>query len=253
MWRNDVFRLKFILSSVLLFQWMAATAHAYYIMRNGDSYIWITAGSGPSLALSPEEGKAAFDRIMAWAQVTLDHLGPAGDQSLIPDQVDVVRLFAFLGAAPKVHMPGEIVDRYGYVSSIPGDMTVLLVMVDNCPGPCERVFDLELRRDPGSFPKPGSLQPTPGLSAAVATKSGLRLGLTKDEVKAILGWPQHEEENVLYYGAARNASFSKEEVLARGFPEKYVRMGQYIDRFIKVIFTNGRADSIRLDHRTVWD
>ncbi|MCM0754032.1 hypothetical protein M7784_02075, partial [Desulfovibrio aminophilus] len=178
---------------------------------------------------------------------------PAGDQSLIPDQADATRLFAVLGAAPKIHMSGEIVDRYGYVSSIPGDMTVLLVMVDNCPGPCERVFDLELRRDPGSFPEPGKLQPTPGLSAAAGTKSGLRLGLTKDEVKAILGWPQHEEENVLRYGASQGVFLPREEVLARGFPEKYVQMGQSIYRFIKVTFTNGRADAIRLDHRTVWD
>ncbi|MCM0755521.1 hypothetical protein M7784_09715, partial [Desulfovibrio aminophilus] len=178
---------------------------------------------------------------------------PAGDQSLIPDQADATRLFAVLGAAPKIHMSGEIVDRYGYVSSVPGDPTVLLVMVDNCPGPCERVFHLELRRNPGDFPRPAAMQPTPGLSAAVATKSGLRLGLTKAQVKAVLGWPQEEEENVLRYGAARAVSFSREEVLARGFPEKYVRMGQYIDRFIKVTFTNGRADAIRLDHRTVWD
>ena len=252
MWRSDVFRLGLMLAVALLLV-SASRADAGYIWLGDGGYVWITGGSAPNQPLSPEEGQAAFDRIMDWAQVTLDHLGPAGDQRLIPDQADRARVFAVLGEAPKVHMPREIVDQYGYVSSVPGDTTRLIVLVDDCPGPCERVFHLELRRNPGDFPRPAAMRPTPGLSAAVATKSDLRLGLTKDQVKAVLGWPQEEEENVLRYGAARAVSFSREEVLARGFPEKYVRMGQSTYRFIWITFTDGRVDSITLQHRITWD
>ncbi|HMM39608.1 MAG TPA: hypothetical protein PKB11_12695, partial [Desulfovibrio sp.] len=61
-----MFRLGLMLAVALLLV-SASRADAGYIWLGDGGYVWITGGSAPNQPLSPEEGQAAFDRIMDWA------------------------------------------------------------------------------------------------------------------------------------------------------------------------------------------
>ncbi len=232
---------------------LSSIALAYEIELDNGSYSWNRWSDRPSQSLPSDVGKAAFDKAMDPAHVVFEHVGLDMTGTLTVDQDGPERLFELLGRVDALADAYPTVPLFGYVSSRQGDATVLLARVEKSPKGCGRLFQIELRRDAKGLPLAGKLHPSLGLSSAVATKSGLRLGLTKGEVKAVLGWPHHEEPDSLRYGATCKVFLSREEVLARGYPEKYVRKGQLIYRTIIITFTDGLADSIFVKHRITWD
>ncbi|MES9994476.1 hypothetical protein [Desulfovibrio aminophilus] len=216
-------------------------------LLNGDYYC-NTCGDQPPVKLSPERAKESIARINDPAHLVFTGLGPDGNQSLTVDRDVRDRLFAVLGRAKRLHEPGVEVPIYGYVSSRPGDHTVLTARLDDMPGVPWRIYELDVFADPRMIPEAKGLQPTPGLSAAVATKSGLRLGLTKDEVKAILGWPHGEDENMLGYNAYDVRSLSPQEARGRGYDAETARRAAICSREIRFHFAQGRVVSFYVLH-----
>lgn len=230
-----------------------ARADAFFIMQDSDGSYWSQSGDAPRHSLSSGEGKVAFEKIMDPTHLIFENLGIDGGHTLTVDQDGPKELFVLLGLAGSIPDGESSVPMFGYTSSRRGDTTVLLAHVDRCPAPCDRIFWIEVRRDAGGFSYAGSLRPTPGLSSAVTTCSGLRLGMTKNKAKAILGKPQHEEPDVLHYRAYQTVSLAREALQARGCREETAPEEQLVYRVVRITFKNGRADSIFVKHRITWD
>jgi len=227
-------------------------AAAYEIMFSEGQY-WVDSAEGPLIALPLDKGKAAFDRAMDPGHVILTGLGPAKDQTLTLDETTQEQFFAVLGRAGRIPDKHPDYPAFGYVSSLPGDSTVLLLIVEGWPASGQRVYEAELRSDGTGYEFAEHLQPSPAVNKNIATQSGLRLGLTKDQVKVLLGWPLHEDKNGLWYGASFKHTFPLAEVLARGCDAKYAQDWALVYRNIDIRFTKGRASSILLFHRITWE
>ncbi|WP_156904605.1 hypothetical protein [Desulfovibrio aminophilus] len=211
-------------------------------------YYWHSSGGQPPVKLSPERARESIERVNDPAHLVFTGLGPDGNQSLTVDRDVRDRLFAVLGRAKRLHEPGVEVPIYGYVSSRPGDHTVLTARLDDMPGAPWRIYELDVFADPRMIPEAKGLQPCAGVNAAVATKSGLRLGLTKDEVKAILGWPHAEDENTLSYGTYETLFLTLEEARARGYDAEAARRAAGRGREIRFNFAQGRVVSFYVLH-----
>ncbi len=207
----------------------------------------------PSLILPPVEGKTAFDRIMDPAHLTFTGLGPAGDKALTVDRDGPEEFFTVLGRTPRLPDFHPESPMFAYVSSRPGDSTMLLTRATDCPDPCARVFWIRLQRDGEDVPYPCHAHRTSGLGGDAATASGLRLGMTPDEVRAVLGPTPAEADGSLYYQADYGANLPREEILARGWPERYAEKSQLITRIVKITFRDDRAASIFVMHGITWD
>ncbi|HMM40029.1 MAG TPA: hypothetical protein PKB11_14825 [Desulfovibrio sp.] len=240
----------------VLFQLFSAPAAgaASIDLEDDGSYVWRRGNHySQDRTLPPDVGKAAFERVMDPAHLVLTGLGPAKDKTLTVDQDGPAEMFAILGRVPRLPDEAPTAPGFGYRSHRPGDATVLLVRADDCPETCDRIYSFELRSDSRGLPLAENLHPSPGLDTNAATASGLRLGMTRDEVKAVLGRPQEELPDALRYCAIRKLFLSVQEVLERGRPEKYAKEWQLLYRCIDVTFRDDRADSIFILHRLTWD
>lgn len=228
-------------------------ARAFGIELVDGRYYWHKDNKKPSASLPQDQGKAAFDRISGPAHATFIGLGQGRDQTLTLDQTGAAQAFALLGRAERVPDDCPSVPCFGYKSSVSADSTVLLLAVDAWSTPGNRVFVAELRSDGKRYEFAEHLQPSPAVNKNIATQSGLRLGLAKDQVKAILGWPQHEEKNSLEYGAVRAQDFTRAEAAARGHEQDYSGAPAGVYRVIHVHFSKDSVDRIWVYHRITWD
>ena len=204
----------------------------------------------PSLILPPVEGKTAFDRIMDPAHLTFTGLGPAGDKALTVDRDGPEEFFTVLGRTPRLPDFHPESPMFAYVSSRPGDSTMLLTRATDCPAPCARVFWIRLQRDGEDVPYPCHAHRTSGLGGDAATASGLRLGMTRKEVRAILGEPRREDSHAMFYEADSKRWLTKAEQEDRAFsPGEDVVL---VARTIEVAFREERAISIAVQHRLFW-
>ena len=228
-------------------------AEGYGIILDADGYFWNRYNDRAPEPLPPDKGKEAFDRANDPAHLVFTGLGPAKDQTLIVDETRRDQVFDLLGRTKRIPDEYPMVPCFGYKSSLSGDTTVLLATMEDCPANCDRVFILKLFRDAQGYAYAKHLHPSPGVNKNIATQSGLRLGLTRDQVKAILGWPQHEEEKFLQYGAMYDRVLTRDEVLARGRDASVVGQPAGVYRSIVITFTKDRASGILLYHRVSWD
>lgn len=230
-----------------------AQAEENWIIRDEDGYSWNKYNNRPPEPLPFDEGRDSFERINDPAHLVFNGLGAARDQNLIVDQSSPTEFFALLGKTQRIPGQHPMVPCFGYKSSLPGDTTVLLVTVDECQGICSRIFEIELRRNSHGYAYIKHLHPTTAINKDITTQSGLRLGLTKDEVKAILGWPHREDKDSLVYGVQYKHFFTEQEVLARGHGADYAQEWEFIFRFITITFAQGKANSVDIYHRITWE
>lgn len=196
--------------------------------------------------------RAAFEPFADPAHAVFTCLGPARDQALSMDLAGLDQIFGLLGRT--CHLPGEHGSEpcFGYASSLPGDTTVLLVRLDDCPENCGPILEVDLRRDTRGLDRALSLWPSPAVNQHIATRSGLRLGLTREQVTAVLGRPRFEDEVSLRYGALYERTFSQDEALARGWDGD--RAGRLVDvqRCIKVTLNQGRVSGLWIRQHIFW-
>lgn len=230
-----------------------AQAEENWIIRDENGYSWNKYKDRPPVPLPFDEGRDSFERVNDPAHLVFTGLGVARDQNLIVDQSGPAQFFALLGKTQRIPGQHPMVPCFGYKSNLPGDSTILLVTVDECPEICNRIFEIELRRNAQDYTYIKHLHPTTGVNKDIATQSGLRLGLTRDEVKAILGWPHREDKETLVYGVQYKHFFTEQEVLARGHDAKYAREWELVFRFITIGFTNDRASRVDIYQRITWD
>lgn len=210
-------------------------------------------GAGvPAGPLPQDRGWEAFDRADDPGHAVFTGLGPARDQTLAMDQADLEQVFDLLGRTRHIPDKSPAEPRFGYASSLPGDSTVLLVRLDDCPEICGPVLEVELRRDAQGLAQVPDLRLSPAVHAGIATRSGLRLGLTRSQVKAVLGQPRYEDEVSLHYGAMYERTFNLDEVLARGRDQTFA--GRLVDvyRCIAVTLDQGRVSGLWVQQRTDW-
>lgn len=245
--------LRILIAGLALFLAGAGSALPYEIDLDNGQYFWNPYRGKPPVPLPLDKGKAAFDRAMDPGHAVLTGLGPAKDQTLTLDETTQEQFFALLGRVERIPDKHPDYPAFGYVSSLPGDSTVLLLIVEGWPASGQRVYEAELRSDGAGYEFAKSLHPSAAVNKDIATRSGLRLGMTKKEVKALLGWPLHEDKNGLWYGASFKHTFPLAEVLARGCDAKYAQDWALVYRNIDIQFTKGRASSILLFHRITWE
>jgi hypothetical protein len=199
-----------------------------------------------------DQGWEVFDRADDPAHAIFTGLGPERDQILAMDQAGLEQVFGLLGRTRRIPDAFPAEPCFGYASSLPGDSTVLLVRLDDCPEICFPVLEVELRRDARGLAHAADLWPSPAVHAGIATRSGLRLGLTRDQVKAVLGRPRYEDEISLHYGALYEHSFNRDEVLARGRDEGCAGRLVGVYRCIAVTFDQGRVSGLWVQQRIDW-
>ncbi|WP_449243410.1 hypothetical protein [Desulfovibrio sp.] len=246
----NLFRLLLLLAALLA---VPAASWSYGVERQGEAYFWHKYDDKPSVALRPDQGRAAFERVNAPANVILTGLGPSEGQTLTLDRTGMRQVLDLLGKADPLPDDCPGVPLFGYKSARQGDSTVLLVAVDAADTPGSRVYMAELRADARGL-KSKSLRSSQAVHAGIATQSGLRLGLTRAQVAAILGWPQHEDKKSMEYGAVQEQAFSLDEIRARGHEKDAGGGPASVYRVIHLAFDKeSRVSRLWLYHRVSWD
>ena len=200
---------------------MCATA-AYVDFYNGEYQLSTPATkSRPPYRLPPKEGKAILERLLNPAHVTVTGLGEAGNATLRMGDDTKAALFALLGPAKRLTDWQRCVHEFGYISARPGDSTVVVV---NMANPCldneDYVSGFLVCFSPSVLPKEyrPSLKrfvPSAGIHAGLATQSGLKLGMTRAEVEAVLGKPLWKENDSYSYGALGEVSLPPAFLITR--------------------------------------
>ncbi len=179
--------------------------------------------------------------------------GSNGDQALTVDESVHQDVTATLGKAKRLNLGGYEERMLCYASTRPGDDTVVLFTLSKCPENCTRVMEIQVRAKKREVRVLDKCAATPGVHAGIATQSGLKLGLTRAEVQAILGPPQATRGDTWLYAASVSVAFSKEEATRRGYPQlEHVPGPGYspepgFDKFIVVWFKHDRVSAFRVN------
>ncbi len=199
---------------------------------------------------------AMTDRIYDERHDRFHGFGAAGNQTLTVDESlrrDVERV---LGKTMRLDVGGYEERMLCYASSRPGDDTVVLFTLAHCPYDCSRVSEIQVRARKREVRVLKKCASVPGVSRDIATESGLRLGMTANEVRAVLGSPQHVQKGLQgtmwFYGASVGLYMSHAEAVRRGYPQSECAPGQAypgstgFDKYIVVWLRQDRVTAWRV-------
>jgi hypothetical protein len=224
-------------------------AGAYVHVRNGE-YLLSNPGKSPrpDQTLPPAEGKALLERLLNPAHMAVSGFGEAGNATLRAGDDTREALFGLLGPAKRLPDWRRCAHDFGYVSSRPGDSTVVVVRMANpCLENIDHVSAFLVCFSPTVLPKEyrpylKRFVPSAGVHAGLATQSGLKLSLTRPEVEAVLGQPLWKEKDFYSYGAVGNIQFTPEFLTTRWHWPKDVQSRPGSDaRTIDIWFVGGRV------------
>lgn len=260
MWKGSVALLVWLVA--FCFSGMVEETHAakaYVYSRNGEYWCSYPASTNrPDGRLQHAEGKALLERILDPAHMVVTGLGEAGNATLRIGDDTRAALFAVLGPAKRLPDWQRCVHEFGYVSSRPGDSTIVVVRMDNpCLGNKNDVSGLFVCFSPTVLPKEyrpylKRFVPSMGIHAGVVTQSGLKLGMTPAEVEVVLGKAVWKEKDAYYYAALADALFSPEFLSTRWHWPKNVESKPGGDeRIITVWFVGGRVSCFEV--RKLYD
>jgi len=179
--------------------------------------------------------------------------GPNGGQALTVDESVHQDVTTTLGKAKRLDVGGYEERMLCYTSASPGDDTVALFTLSHCPDDCTRVMEIQVRAQKRDVRVLDKCSATPGVHAGIATQSGLKLGLTRAEVQAILGPPQATRGDKWLYAASVSVAFSKEEAMRRGYPQLENKPGPgyspepTFDKYIVVWFKDDKVSAFRVN------
>lgn len=214
--------------------------------------------SRPHDRLPAQEGKALLERLINPAHMVVTGLGEAGNATLhMGDDAKAV-LFSVLGPAKRLPDWRRCTYDFGYSSARPGDSTVVVVKMAN---PCldneDYVSGVLVCYSQTVLPKEyrpylKRFVPSQGIHAGLATQSGLKLGMTRAEVEAVLGKPLWKRKDAYDYGALGDVQFSPEFLITRWHWPKDVesKLGG-VDHMIDVWFVGGRVSAFLI--RKLYD
>jgi len=171
-----------------------------------------------STLVSDEE----FDRIYDETHDSFVGFGPEGNATLTVDESLRADVEGTLGKTMRLNVGGYEERVLCYASSRPGDDTVALFTLSQCPKNCQRVSEIQVRARKREVRVLSKCAQVSGVHAGLATESGLHLGMTAAEAEAVLGPPQHVQKGLQgtmwFYGASVSVAMSREEATRRGFP-----------------------------------
>jgi hypothetical protein len=130
----------------------------------------------------------------------------------------------------------------------PADGTVL-AFYSGAMGGWEDITYFAIWSREAAFPDALRCTPSAGVSRRLATDSGLRLGLTAAEVKAIAGKPTRSSRTLVKYDYDCRRKMTNKEIIGFKTSNNWdVRSDPYFDRmsWIEVSFTNSTASRIEI-------
>jgi len=217
--------------------------HPEYAMRNGDTDFGVTM----------QYPSAVLIRVFDERHDRFQGFGPNSDQALTVDESWHQDVTATLGKARRLDAGGYEERMLCYTSARPGDDTVVLFTLPRCPDECKRVAEIQVRPQKRDVRVLDKCSATPGVHAGIATQSGLKLGLTRAQVQAILGPPQATRGDKWLYAASVSVALSKEEATRRGYPQLENKPGPgyspepSFDKFIVVWFKADQVSAFRVN------
>lgn len=142
-------------------------------------------------------GRAYDLPVMQAGHFTITGLGKGGGKSLVLDTKPFDAAENIFGPAPVINIDG--VTRYlrCYTSSRPDDRTAVLA----APSMGGTLGGMMILADKGLVKQQSLCRGSAAVHAGLATKSGLRLGMTRPEVEALLGPPHGLRKNKMLYSA----------------------------------------------------
>ena len=213
-----------------------------YALRHGDTGFGVTM----------QYPKDVLIRVFDERHDRFQGFGPNGDQALSVDESVHQNVTAVLGKAKRLNVGGYEERMLCYTSTRPGDDTVALFTLTHCPDDCTRVMEIQVRAKKREVRVLDKCAATPGVHVDIATQSGLRVGLTRAQVQAILGPPQAQRGDKWLYAASVSVKFSEEEYARRGLPKPPVITPDYpfaenFNKYIVVWFKDDRVSAFRVN------
>lgn len=149
----------------------------------------------------PRMEQPPYSTVLAEDQHILIGLGPLQDREFNLTDKHGKDVLSLLGPAPRTRFGENDDSLYCYVSSRPGDDTALVFVVYP-----DWLMRVHVQADKDHIIKRRErCQGTDAVSAAVRTKGGLRLGMSRTEVIAIFGPPHRVTGNSIEYSSERPA------------------------------------------------
>ncbi|MBU1231093.1 MAG: hypothetical protein KKA55_13840 [Proteobacteria bacterium] len=203
--------------------------------------------------LPPTEGKALLERLLKPGHMILTGLGADGQGVLRVGDDTRQSLHTLLGAAARLPDWRKSLYNLGFVSNQPGDSTVVVVQL-GVPDlePPDHVTGVLICFSPSVLPKEyrpylKRFVPSQGIHAGLATQSGLKLGMTRAEVEAVLGKPLWKTKDAYEYGALGDIQFTPEFLITRwNWPKDVQAKPGGIQHSMDVWFVGGRVSAFHV-------
>lgn len=213
-----------------------------YALRHGDTGFGVTMQYPTNVLVRVFDER--HDRFQGF--------GPNDDQALTVDESAHQDVTAVLGKTQRLNVGGYEERMLCYTSARSGDDTVALFTLSHCPDDCKRVMEIQVRAQKREVRVLDKCSATTGVHAGLATQSGLRLGLTRAQVQAILGPPLATRGDKWLYAASVSVAFSKEEATRRGYPQMENENLEYpinpvFDKHIVVWFKGDGVSAFRVN------
>jgi len=258
--RNDVAPcLLLLVALVAPLLWPTTGAGQSVTFSNGEYTLSTPATSGrPPDKLPPEVGKPIVERLLKPGHLVLTGLGERGEGVLrVGDDTKAV-LFRAFGLARPLPLGLRCVREFGYVSTRPGDSTLVVVgMGSVCLDNPDYVVSVSVYFSPAVLPKDyrphlKRFVPSVGAHAGLATQSGLQLGLTRKEVEGILGAPIWKEKDAYFYGVIADMELPAELLVTRWkWPKETQAKPGGVQHFMDIRFVDGRVSAYHV--RKLYD
>jgi hypothetical protein len=204
----------------------------------------------PPDKLPAEVGEVIVERLINPAHMIVTGLGEMGNATLRVGDSTKAEFLAALGPAKALPYGLKNMRNFGYISTRPGDNTVVVIgMGDSVLDNPDYVVSLHVCFSPAVLPqkfRPAlkNFAPTRGVHADLATQSGIRLGMTRDEVEAVLGKPLWKEKDSYSYGVVADMILPAKLLITRwGWSQDVQSKAGGIEHRIEVWFVGGRVSA----------
>jgi len=260
MWKNSVSTvMSLVLTAVFVMAVVKPCSAAYVYFYDGKYLLSTPATSrSPDKGLSASEGRSIMERLLKPEHMVLTGLGERGEGVLrVGDDTSAV-LFRAFGTARPLPLGLRCVREIGYASARPGDSTRVVVgMGSLCLDNPDYVVSVSVYFSPAVLPKDyrphlKRFVPSVGVHAGLATQSGLRLGLTREEVEGILGAPIWKEKDAYFYGVIADMELPNELLVTRWkWPKETQAKPGGVQHFMDIRFVDGRVSAYHV--RKLYD
>jgi len=260
MWRNKASYLILLALAAVHLSAGSTPCSAAYVYFHDGKYLASTpeTSRSPDRPLDDSLGRAIMERLLKPEHMAIIGLGEYGQGTLSVGDSVKAELVDLFGPAQPLPLGLRCVRNLGYASARPGDGTLVVVgMGSACLDNPDYVVSIAVYFSPAALPKDyrphlKSFVPSASVHAGLATQSGLRLGLTREEVEEILGAPIWKEKNAYSYGASADMELPAKLLITRWkWPKDVKGKPGAVQQFIDVWFVGGRVSAFQV--RKLYD